>query len=88
MTLDEAGEIFRYWEHSPPAHLMLQTIAQMLGWTPRPAAADVKSLAAMVAAPPPGLAIARRGGLGMPAPLDLDGLRARNLALAGMRATG
>src|ERR1700728_1849438 len=32
MTLAEAGEIFAYWEESPPTHLMVQTIARLLGW--------------------------------------------------------
>jgi hypothetical protein len=73
MTLAEAGEIFAHWEQNPPPHLMLQTIARMLGWTP-PTATAAASLAA---APPPGLAT---GPIDMPAPLDLDAMRARNRA--------
>jgi hypothetical protein len=61
---------------------MLQTIARMLGWLPRPATAGAPRLDEIVAAPPPGLAVARGGALGMPAPLDLDALRARNRARA------
>ena len=34
MTLAEAGEIFAYWERDPPAHLIVQTIARLLGWAP------------------------------------------------------
>ncbi|MGC2411747.1 MAG: hypothetical protein WA459_03495 [Stellaceae bacterium] len=80
MTLAEAGEIFGYWEENPPAHLMLQTIAQMLGWAPRPAPAPpVEDIAA---AAPPGLTVTRGGDLGMPAPVDLDALRAKNRAQA------
>jgi len=78
MTLAEAGEIFQYWEDNPPAHLMLQTIARMLGWAPRAAPEGVPPIEAIAAAAPPGLAVARGGDLGMPAPLDLDALRARN----------
>ena len=77
MTLAEAGEIFAYWETSPPAHLMLQAIAGMLGWRPVQAAAG-----AIAAAPPPGLTIVRGGDLGMPAPLGAEDLRSRNQVLA------
>lgn len=81
MTLVEAAEIFRYWEHNPPAHLMVQTIARMLGWSPPPIAAGATRLDEVAAAPPPGLVVARGGGLGMPtAVLDPDALRARNRA--------
>jgi hypothetical protein len=82
MTLAEAGEIFRYWEDNPPAHLMTQIIARLLGWKPqRPAPAS--SLADLAAAPPPGLAIADGADLAMPAAvLAPDELRARNRALA------
>ncbi|MBV9828531.1 MAG: hypothetical protein JO001_23125 [Alphaproteobacteria bacterium] len=77
MTLAEAGEIFAYWEHSPPAHLMVQVIARLLGWIPsadRPPADG----AALAASPPAGLAVSREG-LGMPPPvLDIDALRQRN----------
>ena len=80
MTLAEAGEIFGYWEANPPAHLMLQTIARMLGWMPRSAPAGAPGIEEIAAAAPPGLAVARGGDLGMPAPLDRDALRARNRA--------
>jgi len=86
MTLVEAGEIFAYWEQSPPAHLMLQTIARMLGWTPSPAPAGVPPVEEIVASAPPGLAVARGGDLGMPAPLELDALRSRNRARGGEAA--
>ena len=82
MTLTEVGEIFGYWDENPPAHLMLQTIARMLGWMPRQAGANMPPIAEIAAAPPPGLAVARGGDLGMPAPLDLDALRVRNRARA------
>ena len=82
MTLAEAGEIFGYWEANPPAHLMLQTIARMLGWMPHPASAGAPAIEEIAAAAPPGLAVARGGDLGMPAPLDLDAMRARNRARA------
>jgi hypothetical protein len=61
---------------------MLQTIARMLGWLPRPASAGAPPIEEIAAAPPHGLAVARGGDLGMPAPLDLDALRARNRARA------
>ncbi len=84
MNLAEAGEIFAYWEQNPPAHLMVQTIARLLGWTRRESSSDAMPIADIVAAAPPGLAVARgaslNNGLGMPAPLDVDGLRARNRA--------
>jgi len=82
MTLAETGEIFRYWEDNPPAYLMLQTIARMLGWVPRPAPARTPPIEEFAAAAAPGLVVARGGALGMPAPLDLDALRARNRAQA------
>jgi hypothetical protein len=76
MTLAEAGEIFAYWERNPPAHLMVQTIARFLGWSPP---APATSIADLAAAPPPGLAIDRGGHLGVPSPLlDPTVLRARN----------
>lgn len=79
MTLAEAGEIFAYWEENPPAHLMVQAIARLLGWAPSPAAAAPGSIEALAAAPPPGLAVAHGSGLGMPAPvLDPEAMRARN----------
>ncbi len=74
MTLAEVGEIFSYWEQNPPAHLMLQAIARLLGWTPPAGGAPVKTLAD---AAPPGLAVAH-GDLGMPAPLSEVALRAKN----------
>jgi len=70
---------------------MLQTIARMLGWLPRRASAGPPPLDEIAAAPPPGLAVARGADLGMPAPLDLDALRARNRARAlatAMRVQG
>ena len=82
MSLAEAGEIFCYWEENPPAHLMLQTIARMLGWVPRPAAADAPRFEAVAAAAPPGLAVTQGGDLRMPAALDIDAMRARNRAVA------
>jgi hypothetical protein len=83
MTLAEAGEIFRHWEQNPPAHLILQTIARLLGWSPPAASADVPDPEELVATPPPGLAVTRGGDIGMPVPvLDVDSLRARNLAAA------
>lgn len=77
MTLAEAEEIFAYWAANPPMHLMVQVIAGMLGWKPKRAA----DLAEIVAAPPPGMAVARGGGAGMPEPIfDIDALRALNRA--------
>ena len=87
MTLAEAEEIFDYWSENPPVHLMVQTIARMLGW--KPARRDAPPLADIAAMAPPGLAIAPSGALGMPAPvLDIETLRTRNrarLANAGNR---
>jgi len=82
MSLAEAGEIFGYWEENPPAHLMLQTIARMLGWMPRPAPADAPRIADLTTAAPPGLSVTQGGDLGMPAALDVDALRVRNRAVA------
>ncbi len=78
MTLAEAGEIFGYWEECPPAHLILQAIARLLGWTPRPAAPAAPPIREIAAAAPPGLALVAGGDLGMPMPLDEGALRARN----------
>ena len=79
MTLAEAGEIFDSWAENPPAHLMVQTIARMLGW--KPAEAATPPLADIAAMAPPGLAIAAPRALGMPAPvLDVETLRIRNRA--------
>jgi hypothetical protein len=80
MTLVEAGEIFSYWERHPPAHLMLQTIARLFGWVPQAAPAAAMSIGDIAAAAPPGLVVARGGEFGMPAPLDLERLRAKNRA--------
>jgi hypothetical protein len=78
MSLAEAGEIFAYWADSPPAHLMAQAIARMLGWK---SPEKTPPLADLLAMPPPGLAIVSGGALGMPAPvLDIDELRACNRA--------
>ena len=83
MTLAEAGEIFGYWERNPPAHLLLQTIARMLGWVPREVADGTPAVEHLAAAAPPGLAVARGADIGMPPPvLDPAALRARNLARA------
>ena len=89
MTLAEAGEIFRYWEQDPPAHLILQTIARLLGWSPPAASADVPDPEELVATPPPGLAVTRGGDIGMPVPvLDIDAMRWRNLArITGVAST-
>lgn len=87
MTLAETGEIFRYWEQNPPAHLMLQTIARLLGWSPAAPAADQPDPDELLAAPPPGLAVVR-GDLGMPvAVLDPERMRARNRAIEARRAS-
>jgi hypothetical protein len=82
MNLAEAAEIFGYWEENPPAHLMLQTIARMLGWAPRPAPAGAPRIKDIAAAAPPGLAVTRGVDHGMPAPLDIAALRTRNRARA------
>lgn len=84
MTLAEAGEIFGYWADNPPAHLMLQTIAAMFGWKPRAAGADRAATA--IAAPPPGLAVVRRGPAMPDAILDIDTLRVANRARAAAAA--
>lgn len=79
MTLAEAGEIFDYWAESPPTHLIVQTIARMLGW--KPPSIGTLPLADIAAMAPPGLAIAANGVLGMPAPtFDIETLRDRNRA--------
>ena len=83
MTLAEAGEIFAYWERDPPAHLIVQTIARLLGWTPRPTPSRPPQIEEIAASAPPGLAVAHGGAIGMPAPvLDPEALRARNRARA------
>jgi hypothetical protein len=81
MTLAEAGEIFRHWEQNPPAHLMLQTIARLIGWSPSVPSPGAPGPEHLLATAPPGLAVTRGGDIGMPAPvLEADALRARNLA--------
>jgi hypothetical protein len=85
MTLAEAEEIFAYWADNPPAHLMVQAIAAMLGWKKRPAARA--GLGELAAAAPPGLAVVQ-GDAGMPpAVFDIDTLRAANRARAAGRDT-
>jgi hypothetical protein len=86
MTLAEAGEIFAYWEANPPAHLMVQTIARCLGWKPAETGRDRMSIAALAATAPPGLVVTHGSALGMPAPLELDALRARKRARAAAGA--
>jgi hypothetical protein len=77
MTLAEAGQIFAHWAENPPAHLMTQVIARMLGW--KPAANVAPPLADIAAMVPPGLSVVLAGDIGMPAPvLDIEALRARN----------
>ena len=79
MTLDEAGEIFACWERDPPAHLIVQTIARLLGWTPAPHPFRQPRIEEIATSAPPGLAVAQGGAIGMPAPVfDLDALRTRN----------
>lgn len=85
MTLAEAGDIFAYWRDSPPAHLMAQTVARMLGW--KPPAGALSAVSEVAALAPPGLAVATNGDLGMPAPeLDIEALRARNRVRLAKRA--
>lgn len=61
----------------------MQVIARFLGWAPAPAAATEALAAALAAAPPPGLVVARAGECDMPPPLfDAAALRARNRARA------
>jgi len=80
MTLAEAGEIFAYWEQNPPAHLVGQAVARLLGWSPP---APTTPVADIAAAPPPGLIVTRGGDLGLPPPvLDPAILRANNCARA------
>jgi hypothetical protein len=85
MTLGEAGELFAYWRENPPVHLMVRTIARMLGWKPADdAAPSFDEIAAMA---PPGLSVAARGEIGMPAPvLDIEALRVRNRARLANRS--
>ncbi len=83
MTLAEAGEIFAYWERDPPAHLIVQTIARLLGWTPRPAPSRPPGIEEIAASAPSGLVVAHGGVIGMPAPVfDSEALRTRNRARA------
>jgi hypothetical protein len=79
MTLAEAGEVFAYWAENPPVHLMVQTIARMLGW--KPPEKTPLSFSDVVAMAPPGITIAADGRLGMRSPvLDIEALRRRNHA--------
>jgi hypothetical protein len=79
MTLAEAGEIFAYWERDPPVHLIVQTIARLLGWTPRSTPSPPLRIEEIAASAPPGLAVAHDGAIGMPAPVfDPEALRVRN----------
>jgi len=82
MTLAEAREIFAYWQEHPPTHLALQVIARLLGWTPGPVAASPPPADEIAASAPPGLAVIRGGGIGMPTPADPALLRDKNRALA------
>jgi hypothetical protein len=83
MALAEAGEIFAYWERDPPMHLITQTIARLLGWTPRSTPSRPPRIDEIAASAPPGLAVAPGGTTGMPAPiLDPQTLRAHNRARA------
>ncbi len=88
MTLAEAEEVFTYWADNPPAHLMVQTIAAMLGWKPRAPAATASAMAAIAAAPPPGLAVVRGGAAMLQASFDIDALRAANRARAADQQNG
>ena len=82
MTLAEVGEIFGYWAENPPPYLLLQRIARMLGWAPA-TVAEEPSAEEIIANSPPGLAVVRDAGPGMPAPvLDPVLLRERNRAHA------
>ena len=87
MTLAEAGEIFGYWVDNPPAYLLLQAIARLLGWSPAAAASSAEVKASPVedlaAAAPPGLTVVRGNASDTPAPfLDPEMLRERNRAHA------
>ncbi len=66
MTLAEVGEIFAYWERDPPAHLIVQTIARLLGWTPPTCRRAQPQIDEIAASAPPGLAVAHGGTIGMP----------------------
>ncbi|MGD9614234.1 MAG: hypothetical protein AB7H90_11425 [Alphaproteobacteria bacterium] len=83
MTLAEAGEIFAYWERDPPTHLIVQTIARLLGWTPQPMSSRPPRIEEIAASAPPGLAVAHGGAIDMPVPvLNPEALRSRNRARA------
>lgn len=85
MTVADAGEIFAYWSENPPAHLLLQTIARMLGW--KPVADEPPPFSHIAAMAPPGLAMAQNGDIGMPVPiLDIATLRALNRARLANRS--
>jgi hypothetical protein len=49
MYLDEASEIFSYWERNPPVYQMTAIIAQIIGWKP-----SREAPAAQMPAPAPG----------------------------------
>lgn len=81
MTLTEVDEIFAYWERDPPAHLIIQTIARLIGWIPRQAPSRPPPIAEIAASAPPGLAVASGGTISMPEPVfDPETLRVRNRA--------
>lgn len=81
MTLTEADEIFAYWEHDPPAHLIIQAIARLIGWTPRQSPSRPPRIAEIAASAPPGLTVVPGGTTGMPEPvLNPETLRPRNQA--------
>jgi hypothetical protein len=83
MTLAEVSEIFAYWERNPPAHLIVQTIARLLGWAPRSIPTASPRPQEIAASAPPGLAVTQGGASGLPVPvLDPVVLRARNRARA------
>ena len=89
MTLADVGEIFGYWERDPPAHLIVQTIARLLGWTPPKMPSRSPQIDEIAASVPPGLAVAHGGTIGMPeAVFDLEALRTRNRARAAEIARG
>jgi hypothetical protein len=89
MTLADVGEIFAYWERDPPVHLMVQTIARLLGWTPPNQPSRSAQIDAIAASVPPGLTIMHGGTIGMPeAVFDLEELRTHNQAKAAEIACG
>lgn len=83
MTLADVGEIFAYWERDPPVHLVVQTIARLLGWTPPNQPSRSVQIDEIAASAPPGLAVVGSGAIGMPeAVFDPGALRTRNRARA------